>query len=249
VLTAIALIPSAPVLVPQLVGAASAELTVLRRAVFAAASVLPDRWLAIGVGAADEVVGPRAAGTFAGYGVDVKVGLSPDADEVRDLQLNALITAWVRAEVRPCASAEAHVFAAHHSAEDSIRHGTELRSAIDDTDDPVGVLVVADGANTLTPRAPGGHDSASVAVQSALDDALAAGDVGALSRLPPSITGRVAWQALAGLAGATPRSVKELYRGAPFGVGYFAGVWLPEGGRVGGTSGPKGGGTTRESTT
>ena len=165
------------------------------------------------------------------------------------MQLNALITAWVRAEVRPCASAEAHVFAAHHSAEDSIRRGTELRSAIDDTDDPVGVLVVADGVNTLTPRAPGGHDSASVAVQSTLDDALAAGDVAALSWLPPSITGRVAWQVLAGLAGATPRSVKELYRGAPFGVGYFAGVWLPDGCRVGGMSSPKDGGTTRESTT
>ena len=227
VLTAIALIPSAPVLVPQLVGAAAAELTCLRQAVFAAASALPERWLAIGVGPADEVIGPRVVGTFAGYGVDIKAGLSPDADEVRDLQLSALITAWVRGEVRPSASAEVRVFAAHHSAGDSIRHGTELRSVLDDTGDPVGVLIVADGVNTLTPRAPGGHDVGSVAVQSALDDALSAGDVGALSRLRPSITGRVAWQVLAGLAGAAPRSVEELYRGAPYGVGYFVGVWQP----------------------
>jgi hypothetical protein len=232
VLSAIALIPSAPVLVPQLGGAAAAELTDLRQAVFAAASALPERWLAVGVGPADEVVDARAAGTFAGYGVALAVGLSPGADPdvvgVHALPLSALITAWVRGEARPSASAEVRVFAREHSAEEAIRCGARLRSAVDDTDDPVGVLVVADGANTLTPRAPGGHDPASVAMQSSLEEALAAGDIGALARLPSSITGRVAWQVLAGLAGAPPRSVKELYRGAPFGVGYFVGVWLPD---------------------
>lgn len=224
-LTAIAIIPSAPVLVPQLVGAAAAELTDLRQAVFAAASALPDRWLAIGVGDADEVVSPCAAGTFAGYGVDVRAGLSPDTHDVRDLPLSALITAWVRSEVQPSASAEVRVFARDHTAEHAIRCGEQLRSVVDETDEQVGALVVADGANALTPRAPGGHDPASFAVQAALDDALAAGDVVALRRLPASITGRVAFQVLAGLAGTTPRSAKELYRGAPFGVGYLVGVW------------------------
>lgn len=224
-LTAIALIPSAPVLVPELVGDAASELTDLRQAVFEAADGLPERWLAVGVGAEDAVIGPDAAGTFAGYGVDVAVGLSPGAVDTRDLPLCALITAWVRAEVRPSANAEVRVFARDHSAHDAIRRGAQLRSAVDAADEPVGVLIVADGANTLTPKAPGGHDPASVTVQSALDDALAAGDVSALARLPASITGRVAWQVLAGLAGVAPRSAKALYRGAPFGVGYFAGVW------------------------
>jgi hypothetical protein len=32
---------------------------------------------------------------------------------------------------------------------------------------------------------------------------------------------------LAGLAEPAPRSVKELYRAAPYGVGYFTGVWQP----------------------
>ena len=226
-LTAIALIPSAPALVPQLVGAAAAELSDLRQAVFAAASALPERWLAVGVGPTDEVVAPTAAGTFAGYGVDIRVGLSPDADDVRDLPLSALITGWVRAGVNPGARAEVRVFAGGHSGRDAFRRGAQLRSVIDQSDEPLGVLVVADGANTLTQAAPGGHDPASIAVQSALDDALAAGDVAALSRLPTSITGRVAWQVMAGLVGAAPRSAKELYRGAPFGVGYFAGVWQP----------------------
>ena len=226
-MTAIALIPSAPVLVPQLVGAAAAELSDLRAAVFAAASALPERWLAVGVGPTDELVAPTAASTFAGYGVDIGVGLSADADDLRDLPLSALITGWVRAEVNPRARAEVRVFAGRHSGQDAIRRGMDLRSAIDLIDEPVGVLVVADGANTLTQSAPGGHDPASVSVQSALDDALASGDVAVLSRLPTSIIGRVAWQVMAGLTGAAPRSAKELYRGAPFGVGYFVGVWQP----------------------
>ena len=221
-LTAIAIIPSAPVLVPQLAGAAADEIADLRRAVFTAAGALPERWVAVGVGPSDEVVGPAAAGTFAGYGVDVRVALAPDAGDVGELPLAALIAAWVRGEVRPTARAEVRVLA---DGSDTNAAGRELRTELDHTDEPVGVLVVADGANTLTERAPGGYDPASIAVQAALDDALAAGDVAAMRELPASITGRVAWQVLAGLAGAPPRSVKELYRGAPFGVGYFAGIW------------------------
>jgi hypothetical protein len=227
VLSAIAIVPSAPLLVPELVGAAAVELSDLRHAVFAAAGALPEQWLAVGVGRADEVVGSEAAGTFAGYGVDIAVGLSPGADAFRDLPLCALITAWVRSEACPEARADVRVFARGVDDEDALQRGRDLRLTIDATDHPVGVLVVADGANTLTPRAPGGHDPSSVAVQVDLEDALAAGDVAALAELPDSITGGVAWRALAGLVGSGPRSAKELYRGAPFGVGYFVGVWLP----------------------
>jgi hypothetical protein len=227
VLSAIAIVPSAPLLVPQLVGAAAAELTDLRQAVFAAAAALPEQWTAIGVGQADDFIGPESSGTFAGYGVDIGVGLSPGADAFGKLPLCALITAWVRSEARPEACAEVRVFARGVEGEDALQRGRDLRSTIDAADRPVGVLVVADGANTLTPRAPGGHDPSSVAVQADLDDALAAGDVAALSELPDSITGRAAWQVLAGLANSGPRSAKELYRGAPFGVGYFVGVWIP----------------------
>src|SRR6202140_5885029 len=145
-------------MVPQLVGAAAAELSDLRQAVFAAASARPGRWLAVGVGPTDAVVARTAASTCAGYGVDIRVGLSPGADDLRDLPLSALITGWLRAEVKPGARAEVRVFAGGHSGPDAIRRGEQLRSDIDHADEPVGVLVVADGANTLTQPAPGGHD-------------------------------------------------------------------------------------------
>lgn len=227
-LSAIAIVPSPPILVPELAAGAAAELADLREAVLSAAAALPARWIAVGVGRSDAVIGPRRAGTFAGYGVDVRVALSPDVDDApTELPLCALITGWVRGVVNPDAQAEVRVFAAEHDADAALARGRRLRAEIDEAADPVGVLVVADGLHTLTPSAPGGHVPDSVPVQAALDDALAAGDAAALTRLPDAVIGRAAYQVMAGVVEPAPRSAKRLYRGAPYGVGYFAGVWVP----------------------
>ena len=233
-LSAIAIVPSAPVLVPELAGAAAAEVADLRAAVLAAAALLPSRWLAIGTGRADEVLGPdgpHSEGTFAGFGADVRVRLSPQAlggaEPPAELPLCALLAAWVRGRARPEASVQVCVYRGDHDAGTAVARGRQLRIELDREPDPIGVLVVADGANTLTPAAPGGYDPGDADAQLVLDDALANGDVAALTRLPPQILGRVAFQVLAGLAEPGPRSAKELYRGAPYGVGYFAGAWQP----------------------
>ncbi|KUI11838.1 hypothetical protein AU193_15455 [Mycobacterium sp. GA-1285] len=227
-LSAIAIVPSAPVMVPELAGGAAPELADLRDAVFAAVAGLPPRWVAVGVGRSDRVVAPQHAGTFAGYGVDVRVALSAgvDGDPVA-LPLCALITGWLRGAARADASAEVRVYAVGHDVDAALAHGGRLRAEIDEAGEPVGVLVVADGFTTLTPAAPGGFDPDTIAVQAALDDALAGGDTAPLTRLPEAVVGRVAYQVLAGLVGPGPRSAKELYRGAPYGVGYFTGLWQP----------------------
>jgi hypothetical protein len=228
VLDAIALIPSAPVLVPELAGGAASELRDLAVAVSAAAAALPSRWFVVGVGASDNVIGPGAVGTFGGYGADVRVALSPTAlGDPRPLPLCALNAGWVRTTSAPAASAEVWVYAADHGVEAALARGRALRAEVDAIAEPVGVLVVADGANTLTAAAPGGYDADSPAVQQALDDALAVGDTDALTRLPDAIVGRVAYQVLAGLAGSSRWSARESYRGAPYGVGYTVGVWTP----------------------
>src|SRR6478609_9238071 len=215
-------------MVPELAANAAGELADLRDAVFTAAGSLPSRWIAVGVGAADAVLGPDTAGTFAG---------------------------WVRGHANPEARAEVRVFAADHDVDAALARGRRLRAEIDGAVDPIGVLVVADGAHTLTPPAPGGYDPDSIPTQAGLDDALAAGDAAALTRLPDAIVGRVGYQVLAGLAGypesssrpgPAPRAAKELYRGAPYGVGYFAGVWLPVGRSAGGTPLASGGPTHPE---
>jgi hypothetical protein len=228
VLSAIAIVPSAPVLVPELGGVASVELAGLRAAVLAAAALLPPRWIGIGTGGADDVMDPDSVGSFAGFGADVRVGLSPGAAQSPvALPLCALIAGWVRGQARPEAVARVRLYRSDHDADTALAGGRQLRAEIDEAPDPIGVLVVADGANTLTERAPGGYDPGAADVQLALDDALADGDVAALTRLPGQILGRVAFQVLAGLTEPGPRTAKELYRGAPYGVGYFAGVWQP----------------------
>jgi hypothetical protein len=228
VLSAIAIIPSAPVLVPELAGVAADEVAELRAAMVAAVATLPLRWIVVGVGASDGVVGPKAVGTFAGFGVEVLVRLSPQSTgRPVELPLCALIAGWIRAQAQPDAAAQVRVFADSHDSATAVDLGRQLRNEIDQSTEPTGVLVVADGANTLTPSAPGGHQPADVDVQRALDDALACGDLAALTRLPAQVRGRVAFGVLAGLAGPVPRSAKELYRSEPYGVGYFAGVWQP----------------------
>jgi hypothetical protein len=230
VLSAIAIVPSAPVLVPELASGAADELADLRDAVLAAAAGLPERWVAVGVGSVDAVIGADAVGTFAGYGVDVPIALGQGSAGVpSELPLCALITGWVRGRVNLRARAEVRVYAHDHPVDAALAFGRTLRAEIDEAVDAVGVLVVADGAHTLSPAAPGGYDPDSVPVQAALDDALAGGDVAALGTLPAGVIGRVAYQVLAGLAEPAPASARESYRGAPFGVGYFAGVWVPAG--------------------
>jgi hypothetical protein len=228
VLSTIAIIPSAPVLVPELAGAAADEVAELRAAMVAAVAALPPRWVVVGVGAGDAVVGPESVGTFAGFGADLVVRLSPEATGPPvELPLCALIAGWMRDQAQPDARAEVRVFAAHHDSDAVLALGRQLRNETEQSTEPTGVLVIADGANTLTPAAPGGYHPADVDVQRVLDDALGCGDVAALTRLPEQVVGRVAFGVLAGLAEPAPRSAKELYRAAPYGVGYFAGVWQP----------------------
>lgn len=232
-LSAIAIVPSAPVLVPELASGAAAELDDLRDAVSGAAATLPERWVAVGTGPVDAVVHPDAVGTFAGYGVDVPVAFAPGGTGVpAELPLCALIAGWLRGRVSPRTRAEVRVSAGDLPVGAAMARGRALRAELDESTDAVGVLVVADGAHTLTAPAPGGYDPDSMAVQAALDDALACGDVAALAALPGGVVGRVAYQVLAGLTEPAPASARELYRGAPYGVGYFAGVWLPAGVRV-----------------
>jgi hypothetical protein len=227
VLTAIALTPSAPVLVPELAGAAAAEVAGFRDAALAAAAMLPESWIAIGVGSSELVI-TSARGTFAGYGVDVPVSLCPELlGPVTGMPLCALFAGWLRGQVNPAASVAVRVHPADLDADTAIARGRLLRQLIDAEPEPIGVLVVADGLNTLTPAAPGGYDPAAEASQDALDKALASGDTAALSRLPDGVVGRVAYQVLAGLAPA-PVTATELRRGAPYGVGYFVGTWIPE---------------------
>ncbi|MBH0775169.1 hypothetical protein IT779_02585 [Nocardia sp. NEAU-351] len=242
-----ALVPSPPILVPELGGAvaradrddpAAPLRAAVRRAVESVAAVA-SRWTVLGAGAGQRFVGPDAVGTFGGFGVDVRVALSESAaaDPDPELPLPVLIAGWLRGLVAPEATVEARLLAADAPAGDCAAAGAALRRELDAAAEPHAVLVVADGATTLTSKSPGYLDERSADRQRALDDALSAGDRDELRALDAGlcaelgIAGRSAYQALAGVfaADATDPRVETLYREAPFGVGYHVSVWRPGG--------------------
>ncbi|MCP2299892.1 hypothetical protein APR11_006351 [Nocardia amikacinitolerans] len=247
-----ALVPSPPILVPELGGAAAMGSgadpddppAVLRTAALDAAGALAavtKRWTVLGVGSADDVLGPETAGTFRGFGVDLRVALADSATApgfAADprLPLPTLIAGWLRGRVAPAARATARLIAADTSAARCLELGAALRAELDADDEPRGVLVVADGAATLTVKSPGYLDERAVPLQAELDRALSAGDRAALRALDPAlcaelaVSGRAAYQVLGGLFAADPSdpSVETHYRDAPFGVGYHVSVWRPE---------------------
>ncbi len=252
-----ALIPSPPVLVPELCGgAAPAGVTAaalpgepavaaLRAAVLAIGRELAEvtaQWTVLGVGATDQEYDSGAVGTFRGFGPEVTVSLggapeTPGPDP--GLPLAVLIAGWLRGAVAPDALVRAQLLAADSPPARCAEAGAKLRAELDSVDEPQGVLVVADGAATLSTAAPGYFHPRAQTVQTGLEQALAAGDRAALLDLDPALcaelmlSGRVAYQAVAGLFSGDPEPpvVAERYRDAPFGVGYYAGLWRP--GRAG----------------
>ncbi|WP_280492677.1 hypothetical protein [Nocardia asiatica] len=249
-LSVAALVPSPPVLVPELCGgvadaagaADSDPRAVLRAAVletvraFAAGIA---RWTVIGAGPDDRTLGPETVGTFRGFGADVRVGLSAAAvagaeRADADLPLAVLIGGWLRGQVAPDAVAEARIVSADARPRRCLEIGAGLRADLDGDVASHGVLVVADGAATLSTEAPGYFDERAQPVQDRLDHALTAGDRAALRALDPglcgelAVAGRPAYQVLAGLFRADPL-VDTRYRDAPFGVGYHVSLWRPSG--------------------
>ncbi|RDI42496.1 hypothetical protein [Nocardia mexicana] len=254
------LIPSPPVLVPELCGGLpvdapehpAAQVPPLREAVVSAGRALAGQarsWTVVGVGDEDRLIGPDAVGTFRGFGADVRVALSDsahtrvalsdsahiDASADPELPLAVLIGAWLRGRVAADAVARARIVDAAADPQRCLDLGATLRKEMDATAEPCGVLVVADGAATLSTRAPGYLDPRAEGAQQRIDTALAAGDRAALAALDPALCadiearGRAAYQVLAGLfaADGSDPDVETRYAAAPFGVGYQVSVWQP----------------------
>ncbi|TQC44539.1 hypothetical protein EEB14_36800 [Rhodococcus sp. WS4] len=232
------LVPSPPLLVPELTGSAAAETAPLRDAVQAAAkalSALATEWVAVGAATTAVDVRPDAQGTYRGYGVDVRVTLRPGpaGDPDPELPLAALTAGWIRGTCAPDAVVDARILAADLAPERCAAYGAELRAFLDRDPEPRGLLIVADGANTLTAKAPGAFDPRAEGVQARVDAALDTGDREALLALEPAecatlgIGGRVPWQVLAGVFDRPPASCRTLYSAAPYGVGYHVGEWRP----------------------
>ena len=200
-----------------------------------ALSALATEWVAVGAAPAAVAVRSDAQGTYRGYGVDVRVALRPGpaGDPDPDLPLAALTAGWIRGTCAPDAVVDARILSADLSPHQCAEYGAELRTLLDRDPEPRGLVIVADGANTLTAKAPGAFDPRAEGVQARIDAALDTGDRDALLALEPAecdslgIGGRVPWQVLAGVFDSPPASCRTLYSAAPYGVGYHVGEWRP----------------------
>jgi hypothetical protein len=246
VIRSIAIVPQPPLLVPELVGAAAAEVELLRTACQQAVRRLgAPWWYALGV---DDVgptlVPPGVHGSFRGYGVDVPVSLAaqPPAAGHADraghvvpgaLPLPLLVAGWLRerASVQAVAGELVHPST---SPVNCLARGKELAHELTrDRATEWAVLVLADGARTHAVPGAGWVDDRAPGFDAAVAAAFASVDTEALAAIDPELAaalgaqGRAAWQVLAGIAiGSGVRWTGDLlYSAAPYGVGYHVAVW------------------------
>lgn len=240
VLTMVAVLPEPPLLVPELATGASAGVRQLRAAVADAATRLAGaarRWIAVGSDPGGRrTVGPHARGSFRGFGVGVEVTLGPTSGGGSDpcLPLPLLIAGWAAAGTGEVVSVRGELLPPHAPGPDCAALGAALAAECASDPEPVGLLVIGDGAAVGVGRDPRFVRLRDTAA--AFDDtvvaALAAADVDALAGLDAGLaeslyaTGRAPWQVLAEVTGPGWRG-ELLYSAAPHGATYHVAVWTP----------------------
>jgi len=254
VLTAAAVCPHPPLLVPEVAGEVAPELDALRAACHEAVrrlhlptpltpGVIMQSFPLVVVVGADEMTrahGEDAAGSLRPYGLDLTIGPGEPV-----LPLSLTIGRWLlrhdidsgRMRVRFQGVAE------DAAPEECLRLGRELADAAE----RVALLVMGDGSACRAEKAANDDlDERAEPYDASVARALRDADAAALAALDPELSGelqvagRAAWQVLAGATGVDhPRQGGAAGFGgfggfggavladvAPYGVGYFVASWL-----------------------
>ncbi|MEV4574650.1 hypothetical protein AB0K16_15475 [Nonomuraea jabiensis] len=214
-LVAAAVCPPTPLITLQLDDLRSACHT----AIAALHDAGPDALIVVGGAETAAAYGGQAAGTLRPWGIDVTAGR---ADPV--LPLSLTVGRWLLGDRAPDGLQSVALDAP--SAE-CLQLGEKLGKIAQ----KVALLVMADGSACLSPRAPGKYDEAAGPYNHLIANAVARADPDALAALDPAradrlwVGGRAALQVLAGAAGTQGYEGRLLMETAPYGVGYFAGLW------------------------
>jgi hypothetical protein len=238
----VVVLPEPPLLVPELATGAAVETAGMRAACLTAAGRLgraARRWVAVGADPGGRrTVDPDARGSFVGFGVDLVVGLDttgagPVGPVDPRLPLPLLIAGWVAARSGARVRIRGELVAPDEPPAACAELGARLAAEFAADDEPVGLLVVGDGAATHTERAPGHLDERAGPFDAAVAGALRAADPAALAALDPElaaellVAGRAPWQVLAGATAAGGWRGELPHSSAPFGVAYHVAVWTP----------------------
>ncbi|MCX4781462.1 class III extradiol dioxygenase subunit B-like domain-containing protein [Streptomyces sp. NBC_01264] len=233
-LVAAAVCPAPPMLLPELVTGAAAELADARTACSDALSVLaasrPDLLVVVGAGDADHhgAYPQGARGTFRGFGVAADVRLGEGEEGPRLLPTPIAVGAWLLGRAGwGAAPLEGFGVAGQLDTEGCLEAGRELAAR----EDRVALLVMGDGSACRTLKAPGYLDERAAGFDAEAARALGAADLSALAALDAGLAaelqaaGRAPWQVLAGAAEGAGLEGRLLYEDAPYGVGYFVAAW------------------------
>jgi hypothetical protein len=236
-------LPEPPLLVPELATGAARETAQLRAACIEAASRLSEvatKWIAVGADAGGRrTIGPDARGSFIGFGADlgadVVVALDPAATAPVDpgFPLPLLIAGWVAGAAGAPVRIRGELVAPDARPQECAALGAALATECAADPEPVGLLVVGDGAATHTEKAPGYLDERAAPFDAAVAAALRDADPDGLAALDPDLAaellaaGRAPWQVLAGATAGRRWRGELLHSSIPFGVAYHVAVWTP----------------------
>jgi len=244
VLSIVAVVPQPPLLVPELAAGAAPDVADLREACVAVAARLAavsTRWIAIGTDPAQPQAGGSEGtevGSFWGFGVDVRVALTPNAALQQadpEMPLPLLIAGWLREQADPSVVVRGLLVPPDLGTAECADLGAELADELAADPEPTALLVLGDGASTHTAWSPGYLDDRAGPFDERVAKALAVADAGALRLLEPELAhelgavGRAPWQVLAAAAEqAEPAGGwrgELLYSAAPYGVAYHVAMW------------------------
>jgi hypothetical protein len=241
-LVAAAVCPCPPLLVPEVAGGAAHEMDAARAACDDALGVLvdarPDRLVVIGPAerAARGTHPQGARGSFRGYGVDLEVGLGKgDVPDARPLPSSLTVGAWLLSRTDWTAAPVEGLGVGEPLSRDRCEEaGAQLAGSAE----RVALLVMGDGTNCRTLKAPGYFDERAAAFDAQAARALGDADAGGLLALDEELgyelgaSGRSCWHVLAGAATGAAVSGdgrklegQLLYDEAPYGVGYLVASW------------------------
>jgi hypothetical protein len=222
---AVAFVPCAPLLVPQVAGGSAAldepMRAASRAAVAAAVAVAPDEIVVVAPVAAPGSWPSEASWDFAGFGVERPSAAGPE------LPWPLGLGAWLLDECG-WAGARRYVGVGPGAA------GLEPGAGTGPSEPGLTTVIVAvgDGSACRTERAPGYLDPRAEAFDAAIAAALAAGDTTALRGLDDRLADTLlcrslpVWRWVAAALDDQPVSTAQLtVEVAPYGVGYFVASW------------------------
>ena len=223
-ITAVAFVPSTPMLIPVVAEGAAHELDDVRSASIDVVRVATD-------GVDDVVIVGRGQhtrlmmagiGSLRGFGVDVEIPLGDGSSD--EIGLAGTIGLWLLSQAQWQGSTSVQEVT---DGDDCRQVGLELAAAPGTR----ALIIVGDGSAARTEKAPGYLHPDAEAFDAEVERALRTGDGSALASLDAGRSAEVmasgwpAWQLAAACVEQSQVTSSSLSVYAPFGVGYFVALW------------------------